>query len=61
MTSPMTVHGKVSKMDTMIARKDSKWTILTDLESGAQYNIKPKVMEGMLTKKRKFPMKGKML
>ena len=69
MASPR-VHGHVSKMDTIDAqkatkkrnqqhhRKESKWEILTNLESGTPYNIKPKKMEGLLTKKRKFPMKG---
>ena len=66
MASPR-VHGRVSKMDTIDMqkstkqrnmRKDSKWEILTNLESGTPYNIKPKKMEGMLTKKRKWPMKG---
>ena len=60
----MTIHGKVSKMDTIQSqkpkpeRKDSKWEILNNLESGTQYNIKPKQIEGLLTKKRKWPMKG---
>ena len=40
-------------------RKDSKWEILTNLESGQNYNILPKKTEGLLTKKRKWPMKGK--
>ena len=64
MASPMTVHGRVSKMDTIQGqkpkpeRKDSKWEILTNLEPGTQYSILPKKMEGLLTKKRKWPMKG---
>ena len=63
MASPMTVHGRVSKMDTInkmadAQRKDSKWEILTNLDSGTLYKIKPKMMEGMLTKKRKWPLKG---
>ena len=71
MASPR-VYGRESKMDTIASetknsnksksslhvRKDSKWEILTNLESGTQYNIKPKKMEGLLTKKRKWPMKG---
>ena len=71
MASPR-VYGRESKMDTIQAsetknsksksslhvRKDSKWEILSNLESGTQYNIKPKKMEGLLTKKRKWPMKG---
>ena len=63
MASPR-IHGRVSKMDTIDAqkskhqRKDSKWEILTNLDSGTVYNIKPKKMEGLLTKKRKWPMKG---
>lgn len=45
MASPMTVHGRVSKMDTMAGkpnppeRKDSKWEILTNLDSGTLYRI----------------------
>ena len=60
----MTVHGRVSKMDTMAGkpnppeRKDSKWEILTNLDSGTLYRIMPKMMEGMLTKRRKWPLKG---
>ena len=46
------------KRNQMHHRKESKWEILTNLESGTPYNIKPKKMEGLLTKKRKFPMKG---
>ena len=73
MASPMTIHGRVSKMDTMQmqtnsksdtrppeppGRKDSKWEILTNLEAGQNYSILPKKIEGLLTKKRKWPMKG---
>ena len=70
MASPMTIHGRVSKMDTIqmqantkqssdrSERKDSKWEILSNLENGQQYNIMPKKTEGILTKKRKWPMKG---
>ena len=69
----MTIHGRVSKMDTMQmqansksdtrppeppGRKDSKWEILTNLEAGQNYSILPKKIEGLLTKKRKWPMKG---
>ena len=39
-------------------RKDSKWEILTNLEAGQNYSILPKKIEGLLTKKRKWPMKG---
>ena len=71
MASPMRVEGRVSKMDTIQMqasknskfdtrpeRKDSKWEILTNLESGQNYSIVPKKTEGLLTKKRKWPMKG---
>jgi len=39
-------------------RKDSKWEILTSLEPGTTYNIKPKKLEGYLAKRRKWPLKG---
>ena len=66
MASPMTVHGRLSKMDTIqqkqntktAKRKESKWEILTNLDSATKYNIKPKKLEGILTKRRKWPMKG---
>ena len=39
-------------------RKDSKWEILTSLEQGTSYAIKPKPWEGFLSKRRKWPLKG---
>ncbi len=40
------------------ARKDSKWEILTSLDPGTQYSIRPRKLEGSLAKKRKWPLKG---
>ena len=40
-------------------RKDSKWEILTSLEQGATYNLKPEAYADFLTKRRKWPLKGK--
>ena len=40
------------------ARKDSKWEILANLENGTKYGIDPKSMEGFLSKRRKWPLKG---
>jgi hypothetical protein len=67
--SPRTIHGRTSKMDTIeqksgksnadkFKRHDSKWEILTSLEVGTPYTIKPKRLEGILTKRRKWPLKG---
>jgi len=39
-------------------RKDSKWEILTSLEQGATYNLKPEAYADFLTKRRKWPLKG---
>ena len=39
-------------------RTDSKGVILTSLDPGTPYNIRPKKMEGFLAKKRKWPLKG---
>ena len=36
----------------------SKWEILTNLETGTQYTIRPKKSEGYLAKKRSWPLKG---
>ena len=39
-------------------RKDSKWEILTSLDPGTSYSIRPKKLEGFLAKRRKWPLKG---
>ena len=41
-----------------LRRKDSKWEVLTNLESGTQYTILPKKSEGYLAKRRRWPLKG---
>jgi hypothetical protein len=55
---PDGVHGLESSKQQQRRRKDSKWEILTSLEPGTAYNIKPKKLEGFLAKKRKWPLKG---
>ena len=39
-------------------RRDSKWEVLSNLESGTQYTIRPKKSEGYLAKRRRWPLKG---
>ena len=41
-----------------LRRRDSKWEVLTNLESGTQYTIRPKKSEGYLAKRRRWPLKG---
>ena len=41
-----------------LRRRDSKWEVLTNLESGPQYTIRPKKSEGYLAKRRRWPLKG---
>ena len=41
-----------------LRRKDSKWEVLTNLETGTQYTILPKKSEGYLAKRRRWPLKG---
>ena len=41
-----------------LRRRDSKWEVLTNLESGTQYTIRPKQSEGYLAKRRRWPLKG---
>ena len=41
-----------------IRRRDSKWEVLSNLESGTQYTIRPKKSEGYLAKRRRWPLKG---
>ena len=41
-----------------LRRRDSKWEVLSNLESGTQYTIRPKKSEGYLAKRRRWPLKG---
>ena len=38
--------------------KESKWELLTNLETGTLYTILPKKSEGYLAKRRRWPLKG---
>lgn len=51
-------HGIQSKQLSQRNRKDSKWEILTSLDIGTPYAIKPKKLEGWMSKRRKWPLKG---
>ena len=60
-----TIHHQKTFSDSQLPstlpsqqRKDSKWEILTSLEQGATYNLKPEAYEDFLTKRRKWPLKG---
>jgi hypothetical protein len=41
-----------------VVRRTSEWEILEGLKDGQRFDKKPKVYEGYLHKKRKWPLKG---